>query len=222
MAVRRFDRARARRRRLQFSLRTLLIAVLALGFILGLLGSRALRARRQKKAIEELAGQGALVMYDYESAAVDRQGSPRPPVPRWLCTVLGVDFFADVVFVGQGGGSDFGRGDLIHLKAFPDLEELQLYQSDVTDEDLAHLASLGRLRWLDLTSDEITDEGLEHLMGLSSLQEIAVGGKRITDIGVARLREALPHAHVERYAELPDRDWSMPQEEGSGKGTGFF
>ena len=222
MAIRWFHRTAGKRRRFQFSLRTLLIAVLALGFILGLLGSRALRARRQRKAIEELTGQGALVMYDYESAAIDRPGRPRPPVPRWLCAVLGVDFFADVVFVGKGGGSDFGRGGLIHLKAFPDLEELQLYQSDVTDEDLAHLVGLRRLRWLDLTSDEITDEGLEHLMGLSSLEEVSVGGKRITDIGVARLREALPRARVERYAELPDRDWSMPEEEGSGKGAGFF
>jgi hypothetical protein len=222
MAVDGLEKTAGKRRRLQFSLRTLLIAVLALGFLLGLLGSRALRARRQRKAIEELAGRGALVMYDYESAAVERQRPLRPPVPQWLCTVFGVDFFADVVFVGKGGGSDLGQGDLIHLKAFPDLEELQLYQSDVTDDDLAHLAGLGRLRWLDLSSDEITDEGLKHLMRLSSLEEVSVGGEKITDIGVARLREALPDAQVERYAELPDRDWSMPQEEGSGKGTGFF
>ena len=222
MAVRRSDQARGKRRRIQFSLRTLLITVLALGFMLGLLGSRVLRARRQRKAIEALAGQGASVMYDYESAAVERQEAPRPPVPQWLCAVLGVDFFADVVLVGKGSSSDLGQGDLGYLRAFPDLEELQLYQSDVTDEDLAHLAGLRRLRWLDLTSDKITDEGLKHLMELGSLEEISVGGEKITDLGVARLRQALPDAHVERYTELPDRDWTMPQEAGGGKGTGFF
>jgi hypothetical protein len=222
MAVRRFDKARAKRRRFQFSLRTLLIAVLALGFMLGLLGSRVLRARRQRKAIEALTGQGASVMYDYESAAVERQEAPRLPVPQWLCAVFGVDFFADVVFVGKGPSSDLGQGDLGYLKAFPDLEELQLYQSDVTDEDLAHLAGLRRLRWLDLTSDEITDEGLKHLMKSSSLEEVFLGGEKITDGGVAQLRQALPNARVERYAELPDRDWSMPQDETRAKGTGFF
>ncbi|MEX0714565.1 MAG: hypothetical protein WD278_19670, partial [Pirellulales bacterium] len=91
----------------QYSISTLLLAVTILGVVLGLVTNRAERQRRAVAAIREL---GATVRYDFEPdnprglMALGRPPAANPPVqelpgPDWLCRILGVDYFADVVYV---------------------------------------------------------------------------------------------------------------------------
>jgi hypothetical protein len=226
MTLHRANKPRTRRRWLQFSLRTLLIVVFLWALLFGWLGLRLHRARRQRIAIEALEARSAWTLYDYQYVAEERPSFTYqyphygyakhgdPPVSEWLCDLFGVDFFASVVFVNKGWGN-VGHGDLMHLDSFPNLEELQLYRTDVTDEDLAHLASLRRLRLLDVSSDDISDEGLTHLASLVSLEEVYLGGTKLTDAGIARLRDALPNARIYRYGKLPPA-WTFPEEEATG------
>ena len=90
--------AKPRRRWLQFSLRTLLV------FILGLSVACAWKfekVRRQREVVAWVLNSGGRVMYDYEHAesGFGIVRNPQPPSPKWLIELVGIDFFADVVFV---------------------------------------------------------------------------------------------------------------------------
>jgi internalin A len=93
-------------------------------------------------------------------------------------------------------------GGMSFFKQFPNLEELSLAETEVTDDDLVVLQVAGKLKRLDLTQcDKITGKGLEwvgkleklevldlsrcpglvggdlkHLKGLSALRELTVSG----------------------------------------------
>ncbi len=61
-------------------------------------------------------------------------------------------------------------GVLEIVRAFPNLESLDVSNTWITDEGLAHLASLANLRQLSLGGTRITSVGLNSLSGLSNLQ----------------------------------------------------
>jgi hypothetical protein len=70
-----------KRRWLQFSLRTLLVAVTLLAVWLGLWTDRA---RRQRVAVQRVRELGGDIRYDYEN-----QKGGQPPGPEWLRRLLG-------------------------------------------------------------------------------------------------------------------------------------
>src|SRR5262245_39065446 len=63
---------------------------------------------------------------------------------------------------------------LVHLKAFPELQRLDLSHTYITNAGLAHVKGFARLESLQLALTNITDDGLVHLKGLKSLKELAV------------------------------------------------
>lgn len=209
----------------RFSLRTLLliIAVACVGF--ALLGYQARLAQRQKEAIAAIWERGGYVRYDYEYDSDDnRIDSPALPAPAWLCELLGLDFFANVVEAGFWGPPDdaelkhlktFRRlkwlnldlvqitdARLVHLDGLNQLERLSLMRApgpeEVTDAGLMHLRGLKRLKDLDLTGTEVTDAGLPHLQGLCHLERLSLSGTKVTDHGCAELQMALPKLKIER------------------------
>jgi hypothetical protein len=98
-------------------------------------------------------------------------------------------------------GSKATDADLVHLKGFPKLHELDLSDTAITDAGLAHLEGLSELRSLNLAGTRVTDAGLAHLRGLARLQELNVANTRITDKGIRDLRQALPRLRVSRQEE---------------------
>ncbi len=91
--------------------------------------------------------------------------------------------------------TDAGLADLAGLTT---LRELDLSRTEITDAGLEHLAGLTDLQRLYLLDTKITDAGLEHLVGLTSLQWLDLRGVQVTQEGVAKLRTALPGAHVDQ------------------------
>src|SRR5262245_46803664 len=64
-----------------------------------------------------------------------------------------------------------------------------LSYSKATDDDLAHLKAFPKLRTLNLyNAQSISDDGLKHLEELTGLEELNLGSTKITDKGMERLK----------------------------------
>ena len=61
-----------------------------------------------------------------------------------------------------------------------------------------HLAGLTNLEELGLFDTQITDAGVEHLAGLTNLTSLNLRQTKITDAGFAELQKALPNCEIYR------------------------
>jgi hypothetical protein len=148
---------KTRRRRLQFSLRTLLVLVLLASLPLGWLSARLRYKQREEKIAKELYESGTLVFYDYFFTEKWEPGGP-----KWLRDVLGEKFFAKAV------GAicyDAGRDQLALLDDLSDLQYLDLSYTGVDDGDLHLVAPLTGLRILSLYGTKVTPAGVGKLRG---------------------------------------------------------
>src|SRR5690349_20428401 len=86
----------------RFKLRTLLLAITALGVWMGLY---VMPARRQAEAVAEVRKLGGWVLYDFEFDPTVPDTSRKPNaqsrVPRWLLDRAGLDLFHSVVRVNM-------------------------------------------------------------------------------------------------------------------------
>lgn len=182
------DERPKRRRRFQFGLRTLLIAVLVLSLPLGWLGHRLQRARSQKNALARLQAIGGTYFYDWEPEFVVAGDECGPPQPWWLIKLVGCDFFWDVTKI-KTYKNEIVDEDLTILREFPKTESLSLHSCQIGDEGILHLANLCDLRTLYLTNTHITDDGLEVLGNMVRLTELDLAGTSITGNGCTHLSE---------------------------------
>lgn len=150
-----------------------------------------------------LASLGASRMYgDAKVFGLWRSGRPKSDK---------VGRFEDVQEISLGSHRDLRDEQLINLRKFPCLEELDLKHTNLTDSGIAHLAacrnlrslslrfvpvtddsasvfaSLPRLRELDLWGTEITDETLRELAALRELQSLTLHDTAVTDAGLEYL-----------------------------------
>jgi len=98
-----------------------------------------------------------------------------------------------------------------HLAHLTGLKELNLWQTDVTDEGLrvvaglkslerlalpdpvtdeglAHVATLPALKALHFKTNRVTDAGLVHLAKIQTLEELELGGEKLTNRGLGNLK----------------------------------
>lgn len=79
---------------------------------------------------------------------------------------------------------------LTELPRLTKLEELQLWQSQITDEGMPLLAKCKSVHTLVLSADKVTDAGLRQLAHLKNLHTLTLAGMpEITDAGLAFLAE---------------------------------
>jgi hypothetical protein len=158
----------------QFSIRSLLVLVVAVALPCSWLGVEMKNARQQsesEEAVRELAGNAVTreltVAYDYErdTAWLYKKLAARPG-PKWLCAALGDDFFRQTEFVDLG-----------------------TIRTSVHDASLPVLRNFSRLRVLFIGGPGITDAGLDYLGGLNRLELLGIVNSNITDSGVARIAE---------------------------------
>ncbi len=187
------DRAKPTRRWFQFKLRTLLIAVPLLALPLSWFATRMEKARSQREAVEAIAKLGGGVRYDYHDGPCDP--AEHPPIPSLLLTLLGDDFFSDVVGVGFFQ-DDVVDNDLTVLNTLRNLDFVELVEVPITDRGLHHLDGLHRLTYLNLKGSPITDVGLPQLTRLTTLARLDLTRTKITEGGVRKLVEALPDCVV--------------------------
>ncbi len=161
----------------QFSLATLLLMVPVIAVPLGWLMRDVDLAREQRETLEKLRWHAG-----YKE--------PSPHLPKYLVSMLGEDFFIDVVDMRIPGATD---KDLQGVRRFSGLKSLYLEDSHVTDAGLINLKELKFLRSLVLVESHksetplITDAGLEHLSKLRRLQKLNLFGSGISDAGLKHL-----------------------------------
>ncbi len=168
-----------RRCRFQYSLRTLLLAVLVASIGMSCLTVTLHGVRRRREAVETIMKTGGSVQYDYHilSGGV-------PPGPAVLRRLLGDDFFAHVKHVAVK--SDAAMKEVKTLGHVP---ALQLMDGQVTDAATAYLGELPQLEFLYLNTTRVTDTGLEHLKPLTRLGELRINGGEFTYAGLENLKE---------------------------------
>ena len=166
-----------------YSLRTLLLLILAACVLLGWISAYSARDRL---AIAELAKQDGHVLYDY-----------RPPnswrsSPHLIRFLRGTNFGEGVVSgVHQIGFNPTIRvtdDGLKHIAEFPETKILSLAEANITDEAMVYLARMRELRMLYLCRTNISDSGLEHLRALTKLDFLVLDNTAVSDRGLELLR----------------------------------
>jgi hypothetical protein len=191
----------------QFSIRSLLIAVVVVAVPSSWLGAEMRQAERQREAVRDIKGLNGVVEY---------RGFPPP---YWLRRLMGDDFFADatdVVFYDGGdmraaldavkrlrgiqdlrlSGTSVDDSALKDLEGLRELIALDLCRTNITDAGFAHLKGLAKLRLLNISNTRLTDAGLQHLIGLNHLETLVMADTDVTGQGVTELRRALPKCRV--------------------------
>ncbi len=187
----------------QFSVRTLVVAMVLVGVGLGIVANRA---RRQREAVSAISRVGGTVYYDYQKANEKRPNAfdPRklPPGPEWLRRIIGPEFFQDVVMVNLKG--KLVNDELfIELRKLRNLENLNLSDTTITDSQMAHLAHFHNLQYVALWNTDISDEGLAHLAHLHKMYALILDGTKVTDEGLKHLEEL---TNLEEWLGLCDTE----------------
>lgn len=187
------------RRRLQFSVRILLLLVAVVAI---LLGYHVSRVHKQRVVVAELGKLWSQVFYDYQTTfdqSWRRHVDPRePPQPAWVRRLLGDDFFADVTLVIVYDLPYYPVTDdtLVHISRLPKLRRLELVSPRITDRGISHLATLQELEEIDIFSSTVTDAGLLHLRSMPNLRILNIRDVQTSVEGLDRLRRALPDCHI--------------------------
>lgn len=170
----------------QFSVRTLVVAMIVVGIWLGIVTNRA---RRQREAVSAISQVGGTVCYDYQKAGKRPNAfDPRklPPGPEWLRRLIGPEIFQDVVMVDLKG-KPINDQLFNELRKLPKLENLNLNDTTITDSEMAHLAHLHNLQYVALWNTNVGDAGLAHLAGLHKMYALILDGTKVTDEGLKHL-----------------------------------
>src|SRR5262245_36066521 len=122
-----------KRRRLRFSLRTLLVLVTIACVGFGWLGMKVRAKQRERAAVNAIRELGGRAEYDFEITYGrwnEHQDPPRGPA--WLRKLLGDDAFAKVLAVVLSGRqiTDF---ETTHLEQLPDLKFVWFNNTQITD-----------------------------------------------------------------------------------------
>jgi len=202
-----------RRRWFQFSLRALLILVLAIALPCGWIGWELEKTRREQEIVDELSA----IMPDGFYYKVGGVYSYESKLPAWLVRrfrrVAGIrSRWNDCEFIDDDlmqlgrltklewlflDGSDVTDDGLPHLNRLVYLEMLSLSDTQVTNAGLVQLKTLPRLRCLFLEGTSVTDGGLAHLAQLTSIELLSLRGTRVTAEGVEKLQRAVPNCEIQ-------------------------
>jgi hypothetical protein len=177
---------------LRFTLRTLLITITGICIWLGI---HTQRARWQAALVDKVEKTYGSVEYDYQFG---KQGKGTSWTPTWLRKRLGDSFFHSLKQVHTRN-----RKLIPELAQCGNLEELIVWDYELTDKDLKGIAGHRRLRRLTIQSNmhnslpgdypdttQIGDPSLRLIGELPVLEEAYVDGYHITDRGLADLAKS--------------------------------
>ncbi len=172
-----------KRRWLQFSLRTLMLAITFFAAWLAFYYLSGKRAERAAKALEQI---GASVCYDYQRVAGGYSVTKPKPGPAFLHAILGDGLLQHAEFV-ELQRKNLKVGELAPLDYLTTIQNLQIRECDLTDEHLVHIAGLRQLTVLLLDDGQITDQGLVNLAKLSGLEQLQISNNQIHGSGLKYL-----------------------------------
>jgi hypothetical protein len=186
--------------RFQFSIRTLLVMTIAVALPFSWLGVEMKKAREQGRLVNLSQRAGRQVEYDFQlDARFFSLANTQPQGPKWLNSLLGVDFFADIALVGSKPQMSFtGVPPQLSMKTV--IPPANDHRTDIeTAALLAIVKDWHRLRWLDLEATQTTDADLENLKDLSELEHLSLAGTQVTDNGVEQIVNSCPKL---RYLDI--------------------
>jgi hypothetical protein len=165
------------RRPVQFSVRSILMAMVGVAIVAGWLTEGIGPASRQQRAVASLDQFGAHV----------NRSRPGPSPPEWQLRLLGEDYFATVTHV-DFRSRPVPDGAIALLVDCPGIESVDLTRASISNEGLRHFASIRSLQVLNLSDTGVDDEGMRHLAHLTSLRILDLSNTAISDAGLAHLR----------------------------------
>jgi len=130
------------RLRFQFSVRWLVVLVVAVAIPSCWLTVKMRQAERQRQAVEAIRKAGGVVFYDFHFLKDEKAYAimeQEPPTPAWLRQVVGNDFFSEVHVVFFDNPEQVGDDVLERIGRLRKLKQLRLSDSPVTDVGLKHL-----------------------------------------------------------------------------------
>lgn len=75
--------------------------------------------------------------------------------------------------------------------------EIDLSNSQVTDEDLGYLEQIANVTSVDLRSTKVSDAALKYLRDMQTLEFVALPRETVTDEAVESLRKSLPNTKIQ-------------------------
>jgi hypothetical protein len=181
--------SRPKQRWFRYSLRTFLIAITVICLWLGWKISGARQQHRIVFAVQELGGS---VKYDFEPPVDDVFGKPLwPAESTWIDKLFGLDFDHDIVEVDLTN-TNVTDETLQSMQRLWRLAFLDLSCSHITAQGFADLSNVKQLRELNLTQTQASDRDLQDIKSISSLILLHLSYNPITDKGLEGL-EKLPH-----------------------------
>lgn len=200
------------RRIFRFSLRAMLLLVLAIATALSLTMNQV---RQQAIAVSALKGMGIGCKVEYANGKSltilellrmwSGENEYRDVVRLAIDSSQLNDPALDQLRFGPRNVDDVAA--IERLRELTQLEELHLAGGQVTDAWLLHLRGLTRLKRLSLTETRVTDAGMVHLLGLTQLGTLILFDTYVTDAGVEELKERLlPQGIVVNHLAHPMRD----------------
>jgi hypothetical protein len=170
--------------RFQYSLRSLMLLVLAVAVACSWLATEMQRARKQAEVMAAITGMGGNVACCQNSMSVIGE---QPVEPEWLRGLLRDAFFLRAVT------AYVNTDDMMPLlKDLPELRTLVIAGyfkgTHITSAGLAELRGLSQLTRLAFMDVNIPDSGLEPVSGLTQLQDLMFDGTDFSDIGIRHLR----------------------------------
>jgi hypothetical protein len=213
------------RRRLQFSLRSLMVVLTAACLVAGWWMDNVWR---QHHAVEAILKAGGYVRYPirslrklkpYERRSFYVTGNDDHFWSDFVSSPVGVGFEDTQVndelfrhvstlshlhsFQSNGRVSDFGLAALSRLK---ELTWLQLDGARIDDPGLVYLKTLHQIEVIGITDSEITDGGLQHLIGLKKLTVLYLKNTKVTETGESRFKNTVPTCHLS-VGNVQDGRW---------------
>jgi hypothetical protein len=160
-----------------------LVLVAAIG-----LGSVLNHTRVQRRAVDAIERVGGRVMFDFQTF---EEGGPQPPLeppgPRWLRSLIGDEWFRDVVFVDVRG-TDADDELLAQVAHFHQLEILYMGETSITDAGLGHLSKLRHLGELGVENTRVGDAGIASISRMTNLVYLSLRGTQVSDVALRHLQ----------------------------------
>lgn len=185
---------------MQFSVRTLLLVVVAVCVPLGWLASKRSERRAEQSAaiaIEKLGG--------HVGDNLDPFRDDSLPGPALLRFILGDDFFVRVRNVWLNNRMEVSDAALEPLDSLPHVEVLSLEATSISDAGLRRLQRMRGLKHLCLNETRVSDAGIGALKRLRRLETLEIENTLVTARGVAELQAALPKCKITRYVEAGEK-----------------
>jgi hypothetical protein len=184
----------------------LLVAVVVC-LLVALVGLWFHSAWRQQVAVMDIERAGGVVKYSYlmRIPGSEPPAARRTPwVPQWLRERFDPHFFDAVqtVHFGDPNSGDLpsvGDEAMQRLRWFPELREVGLWSTEVSDDGLKELERLRKLRHVTLGRNQnISDEGMKSIGRLGQLNSLEIYGRQVTDEGLKYLGEmkSLTYLHI--------------------------